>query len=273
MSRSRLVNTLNLTSSQRNTALKVLATPSSDLKFNATIKYDTIFNHPFHATTPSIVTTTTPAPFICTEFIYKIDRYTKRTRGFASFYNPHTGLSYTCRLILVLTLLIIYIYLKMETKTKLEDRLNQDVKQRIKDRINERMTERIRNHRRRKNHTLSTNHTSNYQRPIIHYKTKIKEVEEFTISADYEAMWNIVIDKWTRNWNFYREKLTDSILSKFNINHKRQKRLTDLELIELTSQNANGSATGAQDIFIEHYDCEVDQKSNVKYYELNKIST
>ena len=92
-----LTNTLNLTHRQRNSALEVLATPSLELKFNTTIKYDTIFNHPFHATTPSIVTTTTPAPFICIDFVYKFDRYTKQTLGFAAFYNPHTVLSYTCR--------------------------------------------------------------------------------------------------------------------------------------------------------------------------------
>ena len=96
-SRNRLTNTLNLTHRQRNSALEVLATPSLEVKFNTTIKYDTIFNHPFHATTPSIVTTTTPAPFICIDFVYKFDRYTKQTLGFATFHNPQTGLSYTCR--------------------------------------------------------------------------------------------------------------------------------------------------------------------------------
>ena len=59
-SRNRLINTLNLTARQRNIALNVLATPSRELKFNTTIKYNTIFNYPFHAITPSIVTTTTP---------------------------------------------------------------------------------------------------------------------------------------------------------------------------------------------------------------------
>ena len=96
-SRNRLTNTLNPTHRHGNAALNVLATPSLELKFNTTIKYNTIFNHPFHATTPSIVTTTIPAPFICIEFINKFDRYTKQTLGFAIFYNPHTGLSYTCR--------------------------------------------------------------------------------------------------------------------------------------------------------------------------------
>ena len=96
-SRSRLTNTLSLRHRQRNAALNVLASPSLELKFNTTIKYDTVFNHPFHATTPSIVTTTLPAPFICIDFVYKFDRYTKQTLGFATIYNPHTSLSYTCR--------------------------------------------------------------------------------------------------------------------------------------------------------------------------------
>ena len=30
---------------------------------------------------------------------------------------------------------------------------------------------------------------------------------------------------------------------------------------------------GPQDIFIEHYDCDAEEITNVKYYELNKIST
>ena len=179
-------------------------------------------------------------------------------------------------IILILTLTLLYIYLKIETKVRLENILHQRVKECIKDRINERMTERIKNHHRNKNHTTNhhwnKNQTTNYKRPVIHYETEIKKLEEFTNITDYEAMWDIAIDKWTRNWNFYREQLTDSILSKFSINPTRKRRQTNLELIELTSQNANGSATGPQDIFIEHYDCDVNKINNVKYYELNKIN-
>ena len=86
-------------------------------------------------------------------------------------------------------------------------------------------------------------------------------------------MWEIAIDEWTRNWNFYRERLTDSILNKFDMNNKRQKRQTQIDFVALTGQNINGSATGPQDIFIEHYDCDAEEITNVKYYELNKIST
>ena len=86
-------------------------------------------------------------------------------------------------------------------------------------------------------------------------------------------MWEIAIDKWTRNWNFYRKLLTDSILEKFGMNKKRQKRQTKIDFVELTGQNINGSATGPQAIFIEHYDWDAEEITNVKYYELNKIST
>ena len=77
-------------------------------------------------------------------------------------------------------------------------------------------------------------------------------------------MWEIAIDKWTQNWNFYRERLTDRILDKFNINNKRQKRQTQIDFVELTGQNVNGSATGPQDIFIEHYDCDAEEITIVK---------
>ena len=95
--------------------------------------------------------------------------------------------------------------------------------------------------------------------------TKIEELNNFENSSDYEAMWEIAIDKWTRNWNFYRERLTDSILEKIGMNNKRQKRETEIDFVELTGQNINDSATRPQDIFIEHYDCDAKEITNVKY--------
>ena len=191
---------------------------------------------------------------------------------------------------------IIHLHEK-KTKIELEHRLYQCVKQRIKDRINERMTERIK-HFQNKNKTLnklSNNSHNNYTgklnnltKHILHnhnhtnfkiyteyfsYDTNINELEEFKNSTDYEAMWEIATDKWTRSWNFYREQLTDNILSKFNLDHKRQRRQTIVDSIKLTGQNIDCSATGPQDMFIENYDCDVEEISNVKYYELNKIST
>ena len=57
------------------------------------------------------------------------------------------------------------------------------------------------------------------------------------------------------------------------MNNKRQKRKTKIDFVELTGQNVNGSTTGSQDIFIEHYDCDAEEITDVEYYELNKIST
>ena len=184
--------------------------------------------------------------------------------------------------------------MKIETKIDLEHRLPERLKQRLKDRINNRMTDRIKSFQ-NKNKTLNersnnsqneytvklnnlTNHIThnhyhtnfNSYQDYFTYNTNIKGLQDFKNNTDYEAMWEIAIDKWTRNWNFYREQSTDSIISKFNLNNKRKKRQTN---IDSTGQNINGSATGPQGIFIKHYDCDVDEISNVKDYELNKIST
>ena len=184
--------------------------------------------------------------------------------------------------------------MKVETKIQLERRLKTDAKQRIKDRINEKMEIQIK-HFKNKNKTrnekgINNFHTTDqqkYNNPQHHVfnknsintnpqhfnNTKIEEFDNFKNSSDYEAMWKIAFDKWTRNWNFYRERLTYSILEKLGMNNKRQKRPTKLDFVELTGQNINGSATRPQDIFIEHYDCDAEEITNVKYYELNKIST
>ena len=138
--------------------------------------------------------------------------------------------------------------MKIEIKIELEHRLQERVKQRLKDRINNRMTERIK-YFQNKNKTLNkhsnnsqnkyTGKLSNVTNHLIHNhnhtnfksypeyftcNTKIKGLEEFQNSSDYKAMWEIAIGKWTRNWNFYREQLTNSILEKFNMNKKKTKK-------------------------------------------------
>ena len=123
------------------------------------------------------------------------------------------------------------------------------------------------------------NHVSDNQTELTADSNSIKDIyndtalENFKNSLDYDEMWNIAIDKWSRNWNFYREHLTNSILEKFQLNNKRQKRQTKEDYVELAGQNINGSAIGPHDIFIEHYDCDAEEITNVKYYELNKMST
>ena len=122
--------------------------------------------------------------------------------------------------------------MKRETKIQLEQRLKNDARQRIKDRINEKMETQIKHfqnknitknakntshlqnsdqqrHNNLQNHVFNNNtKTRTSQQYFNHHNTKIEELENFN-SSDYEAMWEISIDKWTRNWNFYRERLTD----------------------------------------------------------------
>ena len=164
--------------------------------------------------------------------------------------------------------------MKIETKLQHEQRLKDNAKHRIKDLINERMNIHIEQLKQKNRTRNGTNTFTNKFKHINEYKHYINTDNMTNINdTDYEAMWETAIDQWTRNWNFYTERLTDSILKKFNLNTKRQKRQTNIDFIELTGQNINGSATGPQDIFIEHYDCDAEEITNVKYYELNKIST
>ena len=185
--------------------------------------------------------------------------------------------------------------MKLETKVQLEHRLKNQVKERIKDHINESMEvhiENLQNKSRTKNRKIKSKlHTTDKQRynnlrnhlfdnntkvnnnPQHFPNTEIEELNNFENSSDYEAMWEIAIDEWTRSWNFYRERLTDSIIGKIGMNNKGQKRQTKIDFVELIGQNINGSATGPQGIFIEHYDCDAEEITNVKYYELNILST
>ena len=116
--------------------------------------------------------------------------------------------------------------MKIETKIQLEHRLHNKVKERIKDPINERMQERLKHHQHntkikkktkhfrtnkpnntnyREHFATNTNYTTfKFYPEYIHHETKLKELEDFKNSTDYEEMWNIAIDKWTRNWNFYK---------------------------------------------------------------------
>ena len=132
--------------------------------------------------------------------------------------------------------------MKVETKIQLEQRLKHDARQRIKDLINEKMEIQIKNfknkNKTRNEKSIKNLHTNDHQKynnlqhnvfhnntqvntnPQHFPNTKIKELNNFENSSDYEAMWELAIDKWTRNWNFYRERFTDSILEKLCMNKK-----------------------------------------------------
>ena len=96
-------------------------------------------------------------------------------------------------IILVVTRNIFYIYFKIETKIRLENRLLNHVKERIKD------------------PPWRKNMTAGHKLPSFEtLDTKPIELEN---STDYEAMWDIVINNWARNWNYYSKELTTDVLN------------------------------------------------------------
>ena len=133
--------------------------------------------------------------------------------------------------------------MKIETQIQSQYKIQNKLKEHIKNRINERMEKHIKNFQNKnKINTSNTPERKNFNKLMKHVfdnqtnltadstlirdNYKIPELKEFKNSSDYEEMWNIAIDKWTRNWNFYREHLTNSILEQFQLNNKRQKRQT-----------------------------------------------
>ena len=143
--------------------------------------------------------------------------------------------------------------MKIETKIQSQHKLRNRIKEQIRNRINERMEKHIQNFQNKNktktnmSHTtaqevfnkfgdhISSNTTKFKTIPnLFIYNDNSKELEEFRNSSDYEQMWEIAIDKWTRNWKFYREGLTDSILENLQLNNKRQKRQTKEDYVELT---------------------------------------
>ena len=73
--------------------IQILQQNSLQLQFEITIKLNIIVQHPYP---PNITPQSLLPPFITTEVIYKYDRYTKNTIGYITFFNPYSGLSYTC---------------------------------------------------------------------------------------------------------------------------------------------------------------------------------
>ena len=70
---------------------------SLQLKIEITVRLNNFVQHPFPLSPPNITAQSLPPPFITTEVVYNYDRFTKNTIGYITFYNPHSGLSYTCK--------------------------------------------------------------------------------------------------------------------------------------------------------------------------------
>ena len=139
--------------------------------------------------------------------------------------------------------------MKTDTQIQSQYKIQNKLKEHIKDRINERMEKHIKtikNKNKTKIRTSKTIERENFNKLMKHVSenqtelttdpNSIKDIynntalENFKNSSDFEEMWNIAIDKWTRNWNFYRENLTNSILEKFQKTIKdknvKQKKIT-----------------------------------------------
>ena len=151
--------------------------------------------------------------------------------------------------------------MKIDTEIQSQYKIQNKLKEHIKNRINERMEKHIKNFKNKNKIEINTSNTierENFNKLMKHVfdnqsnltvdstlipdSYKLPELKEFKNSSDYEEMWNIAIDKWIKNWNFYREHLTNSILEQFQLNNKRQKHQTKEDYVELTGQNIKGSA-------------------------------
>ena len=76
--------------------IQILQQNSLQLKFEITVRLKNIVQHTFTLSPPNITAQSLPPPFITTKAIYEYDRHTKNTIGYITFYNPYSGLSYTC---------------------------------------------------------------------------------------------------------------------------------------------------------------------------------
>ena len=76
--------------------IQILQQNRLTLKFQITVRFNNIVQHPFPLSPPNITPQFLPPPFITIEIKYKHNRYTKKTIGYTTLYNPYSGLSYTC---------------------------------------------------------------------------------------------------------------------------------------------------------------------------------
>ena len=73
--------------------IQILTQDNLTLKFEMTLKLNNLIHHSLPLAPPNMTAQSIPPPFITAEIIYKYDRYTKKTPGYITFYNPYSGLS------------------------------------------------------------------------------------------------------------------------------------------------------------------------------------
>ena len=96
--KQRISKSYKITPVQKQRAHDLLKQSKITFSVEIVVEQDKLIFHPQAAAPPIFRVKTNPSPFICQEIHYKFDRYTKNTAGYFVFYNPHSGLSYTCPL-------------------------------------------------------------------------------------------------------------------------------------------------------------------------------
>ena len=108
--------------------------------------------------------------------------------------------------------------MKIDTQKQSQYKIQNKLKEHIKDRINEKMEKHIKNIKNKskiKIHTSNTIERENFNKLMKYVSDNQTELtadsntindiynntalENFKNSSDYEEMWNIAIDKWSRN--------------------------------------------------------------------------
>ena len=110
--------------------------------------------------------------------------------------------------------------MKIDTEIRSRYKTKQNIREQIKEHIQERMEkhmESLQKKNRIKTNNINVTDQDNFNKLMDHVSNNITKFEtgiyelpskytspdlkEFTNSTDYEQMWEIAIDKWTRNWN------------------------------------------------------------------------
>ena len=76
--------------------IQIFTQDNSTLKFETTVKLNNLVHNPLPLAPSNISAQSLSSPFNATKIIYKNDRYTKKTLGYITFFDPYSGLFYTC---------------------------------------------------------------------------------------------------------------------------------------------------------------------------------
>ena len=94
----RITKSYKIKSVQKQREQDLLKQSKISFSVDITVEEDKLIFHPQTGDPTIFCVKTNTSTFICQEIHYKSDRYTKNTAGYIVFYNPLSGISYTCPL-------------------------------------------------------------------------------------------------------------------------------------------------------------------------------